>query len=143
MNTRLKLSHTIESFHMHVHTCMQKAFCSSGPLCGCCTSTGSIIRSIMQRVELKANKQKLLKTGLLCTIQTFMHTRLPDGLFTNPKSYSGSILEGLRLENVNIFYCHLEYFTNICDFLMTIWNILRTFGIFYDHLVHLSGFGIT
>jgi hypothetical protein len=30
---------------------------------------------------------------------------------------------------MDIFYCHLEYFTDI-------WHILRTFGIFYDHLVH-------
>jgi hypothetical protein len=33
------------------------------------------------------------------------------------------------LENVYIFYGHLEYF-------MDIWNILWTFVIFYDHLVH-------
>jgi hypothetical protein len=44
------------------------------------------------------------------------------------------MFEGLRLENVDIFYSHLEYFTDI--------------GIFYDHLVHFvfiwynfSGFG--
>jgi hypothetical protein len=34
-----------------------------------------------------------------------------------------------RLENVDIFYGHLEY-------LMAIGNILRTFGILYDHLVY-------
>jgi hypothetical protein len=27
-------------------------------------------------------------------------------------------------------------------YLMAIWNILLAFGIFYDHLVHFSGFGI-
>jgi hypothetical protein len=27
-------------------------------------------------------------------------------------------------------------------YFMAIWNILRTFGIFYDLLVHFSGFGI-
>jgi hypothetical protein len=29
------------------------------------------------------------------------------------------------MENVGIFYGHLEYFTDI-------WNILRTLGVFYD-----------
>jgi hypothetical protein len=40
---------------------------------------------------------------------------LPDGLFSNQKSQFGLILEGSRLENVNIFYAHLEYFTDIWD----------------------------
>jgi hypothetical protein len=30
-----------------------------------------------------------------------------------PKNLFGRILEGLRLENVDIFYSHLEYFTDI------------------------------
>jgi hypothetical protein len=34
-------------------------------------------------------------------------------------------LEGLRLENVDILYEHLEYFKDI-------WIILRTLGIFKD-----------
>jgi hypothetical protein len=34
----------------------------------------------------------------------------------------GKFLEGLRLENVDIF--------------AAVWNILPTAGIFYDHLVH-------
>jgi hypothetical protein len=60
---------------------------------------------------------------------------LPDGLFSNQKSHFGLIFEGLRLENVDIFYGHLEY--------------LRNFWIFYDHWVHFViiwyiffGFGI-
>jgi hypothetical protein len=48
---------------------------------------------------------------------------LPDGLFTNQKSQFGYILMGLRLETVDIYD-------------MATWNILQTFGIFYDHLVH-------
>jgi hypothetical protein len=44
-------------------------------------------------------------------------TGLPDGLFSNQKSKFGSILEGLRLENVDIFYGHMEYFTDIWDIL--------------------------
>jgi hypothetical protein len=40
---------------------------------------------------------------------------LPDGLFSNQKSQFGQILDGLRLENVDIFYVHEEYFTDTCD----------------------------
>jgi hypothetical protein len=42
---------------------------------------------------------------------------LPDGFFSNQKSQIGSILEGPRLENVDIFYGHLEYYTDILDIL--------------------------
>jgi hypothetical protein len=49
---------------------------------------------------------------------------LPDDFFSRPKSQFGSILEGLKLENVDLFYGHLEYFTEM-------WNILQTLGIFY------------
>jgi hypothetical protein len=45
------------------------------------------------------------------------------------------MFEGLRLENFEIFYGHLEYFTDI-------WDILWAFGTFCVHLVHFSGFGI-
>jgi hypothetical protein len=38
-------------------------------------------------------------------------TGLPDGFFANQKSQFGKKLQGLRLENVDIFYGHLEYFT--------------------------------
>jgi hypothetical protein len=44
-------------------------------------------------------------------------------------------MEGLRWENVDIFYGHLEYFKDI-------WEILRPFGTFCVDLVHFSGFGI-
>jgi hypothetical protein len=58
---------------------------------------------------------------------------LPDGLFSNQKYQFGLILEGLRMENVDIyigiFYGHLGYF-------MTIWYIYCSFSTFY------SGFGI-
>jgi hypothetical protein len=54
----------------------------------------------------------------------------------------GKILEGLRWEKIDIFSGHLEYFTDI-------WDILQTFGTFYDRLVHFvffwyifSSFGI-
>jgi hypothetical protein len=42
---------------------------------------------------------------------------LPDGFFSNQKSQFGLILEGPRLENVDIFYGHLEIFTDIWDIL--------------------------
>jgi hypothetical protein len=38
---------------------------------------------------------------------------LPDGLFSNQKSHCGEIVEHLRMENVEIFYGHLEYFMYI------------------------------
>jgi hypothetical protein len=54
---------------------------------------------------------------------------LPDGLFSNQESRFGSILEGLEMENVGIFYDRLEYFT-------AIWYNLWPFGIAYNHLVY-------
>jgi hypothetical protein len=51
---------------------------------------------------------------------------LPDGLFLNQKSQYAYILEGLRLENVDI------------GILRPFGIFLRTFGIFYDHLVHFG-----
>jgi hypothetical protein len=42
---------------------------------------------------------------------------MPDGFFSNPKYQLGYILEGLRLENVAIFYGRLEYFTDILEIL--------------------------
>jgi hypothetical protein len=44
-------------------------------------------------------------------------------------------LESLRLEKIDIFYDHLEYF-------MGIWKILCPCSTFCVHLVHFSGFGI-
>jgi hypothetical protein len=42
---------------------------------------------------------------------------LPDGLFSNQKSQFGAIFEGLRLENVEIFFVHFDYFRDIWDIL--------------------------
>jgi hypothetical protein len=60
---------------------------------------------------------------------------LPDGFFSNQKSKFGQRLVGLRWENVNIFWGHLEYYTDI-------WDILCPFGTFCVHLLNFSGFGI-
>jgi hypothetical protein len=59
-------------------------------------------------------------TGKICTTLVIFNKLanenncpgLPDGLFSNPKSQFGQILEDLRLENVDIFYAELEYFTD-------------------------------
>jgi hypothetical protein len=58
---------------------------------------------------------------------------LPDGFFSNQKFQFGQILEGLRWENVDIFYGHLKYFADI-------WYILRPFGTFCVPLVHIFRF---
>jgi hypothetical protein len=42
---------------------------------------------------------------------------LPDGLFSNQKSQFGENFRGLILRNVEIFYGHLECFTDIWDIL--------------------------
>jgi hypothetical protein len=47
-------------------------------------------------------------------------------IYFQTKNPIGANFVGFRFENVDIFYGHLEYFTDI-------WNILRTFGIFYGH----------
>jgi hypothetical protein len=67
-----------------------------------------------------------LKTGILTA-------GMPDGLLSNQKSQFGSILEGLAMENVGIFYVHLVCFT-------AIGNILWSLGIFCGHLVYFSPF---
>jgi hypothetical protein len=48
-------------------------------------------------------------------------TGLPDGLFSNQKTQFGYILEGLGVENVDIFCGHLKYFT-------TMWFVFRAIG---------------
>jgi hypothetical protein len=42
---------------------------------------------------------------------------LPDGLLSNQKSQFGKKILGPRLENVDIFYGHLEYFMDNWDIL--------------------------
>jgi hypothetical protein len=63
------------------------------------------------------------------------HTWLPEDIFSNEKSRFRSILEGIVLEDVGIFYGHLIYFT-------AIGYILRPFGIFNGHLVFFPRFGM-
>jgi hypothetical protein len=57
----------------------------------------------------------------LSEIKKLSHTGLPDGMFSNPKTQFGQILEGLGTEKVGMFCAHLEYTT-------AIWYILRPFG---------------
>jgi hypothetical protein len=44
-------------------------------------------------------------------------TGLPDGFFSNQKSKFGQILEGLRWENVDIYFRPFGIFTDIWDIL--------------------------
>jgi hypothetical protein len=60
---------------------------------------------------------------------------LPDGLFSNPKSKFGYILEGLAIEDDGTFYGHLVHFTVFC-------YILWAIGIVWGNLVYFSRFGI-
>jgi hypothetical protein len=60
---------------------------------------------------------------------------LPDGLFSNPKSKFGKILEGLAMEDVGILFGYLVHFTVFC-------YILWTFGIVRGNLVYFFRFGI-
>jgi hypothetical protein len=53
---------------------------------------------------------------------------LPDGIFSNQKKL-GSILEGLAMENVGLFYGHLDYiFYGHLVYFVACWNILWSIG---------------
>jgi hypothetical protein len=54
---------------------------------------------------------------------------LPDGVFSNQKYKFGFILEGLGMQNVGLFYFHLEYCT--------------AFGILYGHLEYCTAIWYT
>jgi hypothetical protein len=77
---------------------------------------------IFQMLRRKKIRPVFDPLPFVCLGQFQWRAGLPDGLFSNSKSQFGLFLEGLRLENV--------------DIIMSIWNILLSFGIFYDHLVH-------
>jgi hypothetical protein len=55
----------------------------------------------------------------------FFPPGLPDGIFFKPKIPIKYILDGLRMENVGVFYCHLKF----------ILRILRPLGIYCGHVV--------
>jgi hypothetical protein len=59
-------------------------------------------------------RQRTIKISI-STFPWDLETRagLPGGLSSNQKYQFGYILEGLGMENVGIFYDHLEYFTDI------------------------------
>jgi hypothetical protein len=58
----------------------------------------------------------------------YVHTGLPDGLFSYKTSQFGYIMEDLGMGNVGIVYDKLKYFT-------AVWYILWPFGIVCVHLV--------
>jgi hypothetical protein len=56
--------------------------------------------------------------------------------FQTKKSQFGSILEGVAMEDVGIFYDRLVYFTaNWYTYFMAIWYILWSFGILFPILL--------
>jgi hypothetical protein len=57
---------------------------------------------------------------------------LPDGLFQYPKSQFGFVLEVIGMENVAIFYDHLEYLQSFGTS-FGYWIILRSFRTFSRH----------
>jgi hypothetical protein len=62
---------------------------------------------------------------------------LPDGIFSNQKSKFGSIWEGLEMENVGIFYGHLEYIMAYCFIAWLFGNLCSgLLEYFFPVLVH-------
>jgi hypothetical protein len=51
--------------------------------------------------------------------------------FADQKSQFGYVLEGLGTENVDTFYGHLKYKTNLVHF-MVMWYISARFGMLYQ-----------
>jgi hypothetical protein len=62
---------------------------------------------------------------------------LPDGIFSNPKSQFGEILEGLELENVDTFYGHLKY--NIANSYI-LWHFFKFCGniVYFSHFWYIE-----
>jgi hypothetical protein len=67
---------------------------------------------------------------------------LPDGVFSNQKFKFGNILECFGMENVDIIYCRLEYFTALWCILWQFDNflvILGYYNLFWNVLPRKSG----
>jgi hypothetical protein len=62
---------------------------------------------------------------------------LPDGIIFKQKSKFGYILEGLAVDDVGIFYGHLD-FTAIWYIFLAMWEISWLFGIFSPVLVRCT-----
>jgi hypothetical protein len=80
----------------------------------------------MHSQKLYSNEN--LQNGTL--VERSLATGLPDGLFSNQKFQFELVLEGLRCENVDVFYGHLEhleYFMTIKVHDVFIWYILFRF----------------
>jgi hypothetical protein len=60
---------------------------------------------------------------------------LPDGIFSYQKSQFGYISERLGMENVDIFYGHLEYIEAIWYML---WYILRSLGMYIPRFWYIA-----
>jgi hypothetical protein len=70
-----------------------------------------------------------------------LFTGLPDGIFSYDASQFGYILEGLRMENVDIFRNNFRqfgvFYINLVHFI-SFWCILRSFDIFLPVLLCCS-----
>jgi hypothetical protein len=61
---------------------------------------------------------------------------LPDGIFSNQKSRFGLILEGLAMQDVNILYGRLVFFTTTyLIYVVAIWYILGLFCYGYGYFL--------
>jgi hypothetical protein len=60
---------------------------------------------------------------------------LPDGFFSNQIYKFGQILEGLRWENVDIYFRVIGNFYGYLGYFMTIWYISCSFGTLFLVLV--------
>jgi hypothetical protein len=84
-----------------------------------------VLRGLFTRNTNFVGRQKLKSLNFSCPTDfsiirhqiCVIRPGLPDGLFSNQKSQFGKNFQGLRLENVDIFYGHLEYFIAIWDIL--------------------------
>jgi hypothetical protein len=76
-----------------------------------------IIRSkhTVLRTNLDCDQGKKIASASDLNISLRCSPGLPDGLFSNQKSQFGSIFKALDWEMYIIFYCHLEYFTELWD----------------------------
>jgi hypothetical protein len=82
------------------------------------------------RDSVRKQRQRFQFGFSKASFKLLSNSGLPDGLFLNQKSHN---LEGLGIENIGIFYDHLEYF-------MAIWYNLWLFGIVCGHMVYFFPF---
>jgi hypothetical protein len=102
------------------------------------------ISSSSNNNKKKTKKRKLVFVSsmygffvsVFCRCHPMLQSGLPDGMISYKKSHFGQILEGQKIENVGIFYAHLEYLIAIRHFngrlleFAAIWYVFFTFWYF-------------